>query len=147
MYHFPQTLTQYFDKDVWADVIAGAVVSVVAVPQGLAYSLLASLPPQTGLYTSFVPTMIYGWLGTSRVLSAGPVAIVSVLVPSIAAAMHAREPEMRLAVACMSTIVSGGLLMLIGLFKLGGLVRFISSPVLTGTGTTAGEWIVLFMIT
>lgn len=125
---------EYFEKDVWADMIAGAVVSVVAVPQGLAYSLLASLPPQTGLYTSFVPTMVYGLLGTSRVLSAGPVAVVSVLVPSVAAAMHMqRDPEMRLAVACMSTIVSGGLLLLLGLFKLGGLVRFISSPVLTGS--------------
>lgn len=124
---------RYLDEDVYADVIAGVVVSIVAIPQGLAYSLLASLPPATGLYTSLVPPMVYGLLGTSRQLSAGPVAIVSMFIPTIAAQMHMqRDPNLRVAVASMSCIVSGLLLMMLGLFKLGGLVRFISSPVLTG---------------
>jgi hypothetical protein len=74
----------YLDEDVWADLIAGVVVSVVAIPQGLAYSLLASLPPETGLYTSLVPPLVYGFLGTSRQLSAGPVALVSMFIPTIA---------------------------------------------------------------
>jgi len=74
----------YFEEDVWADVVAGVVVSIVAIPQGLAYSLLSQLPPQTGLYTSLVPPMVYGLLGTSRQLSSGPVAVVSMFIPTIA---------------------------------------------------------------
>lgn len=88
--------------------IAGIVVSVVAVPQGLAYSILADLPAVMGLYTSAVPPLVYAFFGTSRQLSVGPVAIVSMFIPSIAVQVHmSRDPVLRVAVACLSSIISG----------------------------------------
>ena len=128
----------YFKKDVWKDLMAGVVVSVVAIPQGLAYAVLASLPAQMGLYTSFLPPLVYGLLGTSRHLSAGPVALVSMFIPTIAVTLHvAHDPEMRIAVAAMSSIVSGVLLVVVGICRLGSLVKFISSPVLNGFTSAA----------
>ncbi len=128
----------YFKKKVWRDIMAGLVGALVAIPQGLAYSVLASLPAEMGLYTSSVPPLVFGFLGTSRHLSVGPVAVVSMFLPSIAVSLKMnRDPELRIAVAAMASIVSGVLLILVGICRLGSLVKFISSPVLAGFTTAA----------
>lgn len=128
----------YFKKNVWKDMMAGVVVSVVAIPQGLAYAVLASLPPQMGLYTSCIPPLIYGFLGTSRHLSAGPVALVSMFIPQIAVSLRmSHDPALRIVVAAAACVVSGILLLVVGICRLGSLVKFISSPVLAGFTTAA----------
>ncbi|KAM3577388.1 hypothetical protein VYU27_000817 [Nannochloropsis oceanica] len=128
----------YFKKNVWKDMMAGVVVSVVAIPQGLAYAVLASLPPQMGLYTSCIPPLIYGFLGTSRHLSAGPVALVSMFIPQIAVSLRmSHDPALRVVVAAAACVVSGILLLIVGICRLGSLVKFISSPVLAGFTTAA----------
>ena len=102
------SLHKTLQKDFIKDLIAGVVVSVVAVPQGLAYSILANLPAVMGLYTSAIPPLVYGFLGTSRQLSVGPVALVSMFIPAIAVQVHmAHDPALRIAVACLSSIISG----------------------------------------
>ncbi|MEL6527808.1 MAG: SulP family inorganic anion transporter, partial [Chloroflexota bacterium] len=75
-------LPNYSRADVTGDLIAGIIVTVMLVPQGMAYALLAELPAQVGLYASIIPLFIYGLLGTSRTLAVGPVAIVSLMVAS-----------------------------------------------------------------
>jgi SulP family sulfate permease len=128
----------YFKKNFGKDLMAGIVVSVVAIPQGLAYAVLASLPAQMGLYTSCIPPLVYGFLGTSRHLSAGPVALVSMFIPQIAVSLHMSEDSnLRVIVAAAACVVSGLLLLVVGVFRMGSLVKFISSPVLAGFTTAA----------
>jgi SulP family sulfate permease len=79
---FLDWLIHYRRADLVGDLMAGIIVAIMLVPQGMAYALLAGLPPQVGLYASIVPLIIYGLLGTSRTLAVGPVAIVSLLVIS-----------------------------------------------------------------
>ena len=70
----------YNHQSLTSDALAGLIVAIMLVPQGMAYALLAGLPPQVGLYASIVPLIIYGLLGSSRTLAVGPVAIVSLMV-------------------------------------------------------------------
>ena len=77
---FLNWLVNYRREDLVGDMMAGLIVTIMLVPQGMAYALLAGLPPEVGLYASIVPLIIYGLLGTSRTLAVGPVAIVSLLV-------------------------------------------------------------------
>src|SRR5690606_15158413 len=73
-------LRRYPREHLVGDVLAGFIVAVMLVPQGMAYALLAGLPPEVGLYASILPLLVYGLLGSSRTLAVGPVAIVSLLV-------------------------------------------------------------------
>jgi SulP family sulfate permease len=114
------------------DVMAGVVVAIMLVPQGMAYALLAGLPPQTGLYAGIVPLILYGLLGTSSALAVGPVAIVSILTASgvggLAVAGSAEYLQLALTLALLVGVIQTGM----GLFRLGFLVNFLSHPVLTG---------------
>ena len=76
------TLKTYRRDMLSGDVLAGLIVAIMLIPQGMAYALLAGLPPQVGLYASILPLILYGMLGTSRHLAVGPVAIVSLLTAS-----------------------------------------------------------------
>ena len=75
-------LPGYTRQDFSSDTLAGLIVAIMLVPQGMAYALLAGLPPEVGLYASIVPLILYGLLGSSRALAVGPVAIVSLMVAS-----------------------------------------------------------------
>ena len=79
---FLDWLVHYRRDNLVGDLLAGLIVAIMLVPQGMAYALLAGLPPEVGLYASITPLVIYGLLGTSRTLAVGPVAIVSLLVAS-----------------------------------------------------------------
>ncbi|MEC4673324.1 MAG: SulP family inorganic anion transporter, partial [Nitrospirota bacterium] len=73
-------MRNYRSQDFVGDLMAGIIVTIMLVPQGMAYALLAGLPPQVGLYASILPLILYALLGSSRVLAVGPVAMVSLLV-------------------------------------------------------------------
>jgi len=69
---FLDLLSNYRQEDLFGDLLAGVIVAIMLVPQGMAYALLAGLPPQIGLYASILPAILYGLLGSSRTLAVGP---------------------------------------------------------------------------
>lgn len=119
------------------DVIAGVIVAVVLVPQSMAYALLAGLPPQVGLYASILPLVVYGLLGSSRVLAVGPVAMDSLLVlagvSQFAAPGSAQYIELVLTLTLMIALIQ----MAMGALRVGFLVNFLSHPVLAGFTSAA----------
>lgn len=125
-------LLHYRRDDLVGDLIAGVIVAVMLVPQGMAYALLAGLPPQVGLYASILPLIIYGLLGTSRVLAVGPVAIVSLMVAAgagmVAESGSAEYVPVVLTLAFMVAVIQGAM----GLLRIGFVVNFLSHPVLIG---------------
>lgn len=110
------------------DAIAGLVLSVLLIPQAMAYALLAGLPPQTGLYAALAPPLLYLIFGTSPFVSIGPVALVSLIVGD--AITGSGLPQMQ--AAMVIAVEVGVILALLGLFRLGRLVNFVSEPVLLG---------------
>ena len=115
-----------------ADLIAGAVTGVLLVPQALAYALLAGLPPKVGLYAALLPALVYALLGSSRALSVGPVAVVSLMTASILGPMAAAGSPEYATLALGLALLAGAMMLLLGLFRLGVLVNFLSYPVLSG---------------
>jgi SulP family sulfate permease len=119
------------------DLLAGLIVAIMLVPQGMAYALLAGLPPQVGLYASILPLLIYGLLGTSRVLAVGPVAIVSIMVAGSVGAMAEPGTAVYLQLALTLALLVGFIQAVMGLFRLGFVVNFLSHPVLAGFTSAA----------
>lgn len=120
-----------------ADLVAGLVVAVVMIPQAMAYALLAGLPPQVGLYAGIVPVAIYGLLGTSPVVSTGPVALVSLLVAgTLGEVAEAGTPEYVVFAAALA-LGCGAVQLLLGLTRAGFFLNFLSSPVLKGFTSAA----------
>ncbi|HEX6386300.1 MAG TPA: solute carrier family 26 protein, partial [Anaerolineae bacterium] len=119
------------------DLLAGLIVTIMLVPQGMAYALLAGLPPQVGLYASIVPLFLYGLLGTSRVLAVGPVAIVSLLVASGVSEFAEIGTAGYMQLALTLALLVGVIQALMGLFRVGFLVNFLSHPVLAGFTSAA----------
>ena len=124
-------------KIIKADLIAGITVALVLVPQSMAYAQLAGLPAQYGLYASFLPVMIAALMGSSRQLSTGPVAVVSLLT-AIALQPYALNSETYVAYAFLLAFLIGIFQLLLGFLKLGFVVNFLSRPVVIGfTNATA----------
>ena len=120
------------------DLVAALIVTIMLIPQSLAYALLAGLPPQAGLYASIVPIMLYAVFGTSRSLAVGPVAVVS-LMTAAALSNIVEQGTMGYAVAALSlAALSGIILLLMGLFRLGFIANFLSHPVIAGFITASG---------
>lgn len=127
-----------YRKDLFRnDLVAGLTVAVMLIPQGMAYSVLAGMPPVYGLYASVVPLLIYAVLGTSRQLAVGPVAMVSLLV--VAGVGEMAEPgSSRFIELVILTAFGVGIFQLVmGIFRLGFLVNFLSHPVLSGFTSAA----------
>lgn len=120
------------------DMIAAVIVTVMLIPQSLAYALLAGLPPQVGLYASILPLVVYAIFGTSRTMAVGPVAILS-LMTAVAAGKVAEQgtPEY-LTAAIVLAIISGLMLLVLGIFRLGFLANFLSHPVVSGFVSATG---------
>ena len=120
------------------DMIAAVIVTVMLIPQSLAYALLAGLPPQVGLYASILPLVVYAIFGTSRTMAVGPVAILS-LMTAVAAGKVAEQgtPEY-LTAAIVLAIISGLMLVVLGVFRLGFLANFLSHPVVSGFVSATG---------
>lgn len=120
------------------DLIAALIVTIMLIPQSLAYALLAGLPAEVGIYASIVPIILYTIFGTSCALAVGPVAVVSLLTAS-AIGQVAEQGTAGYAVAALTlAFVSGSLLILMGFLRLGFLANFLSHPVIAGFITATG---------
>ncbi|MDO9240339.1 MAG: sulfate permease [Methylicorpusculum sp.] len=136
-------LRTYTRKDFGDDLFAGIITAILLVPQGIAYALLAGLPPQLGLYASILPPICYAILGTSRTLSVGPVSIAAIM---IASALN--SPEIKLLGnseenALVLSAMVGVILLFMSILRMGNLVNFISHPVLTGF-TSGASILIIF---
>lgn len=120
------------------DLLAAVIVTIMLIPQSLAYALLAGLPPEAGLYASIAPVILYAIFGTSRALAVGPVAVVS-LMTAAAIDNIVEQGTMGYAVAALTLAgLSGAILLAMGLLKLGFLANFLSHPVIAGFITASG---------
>ncbi|MEO0913033.1 MAG: sulfate permease [Pseudomonadota bacterium] len=121
-----------------ADLLAALIVTIMLIPQSLAYAMLAGLPPEAGIYASIVPIILYAVFGTSRALAVGPVAIVSLLTAS-AIGQVADQGTAGYATAALTLAgLSGAFLLLLGVLRLGFLANFLSHPVIAGFITASG---------
>lgn len=128
-----------YDRDtLLRDALAAAIVTLMLIPQSLAYAQLAGLPPEVGLYASVAPLVIYALLGTSRVLAVGPVAVVSLMTAAAVGEHAAAGTGPYLAVAITLAFLSGLILLAMGLLRLGFLANFLSHPVIAGFITASG---------
>lgn len=114
------------------DIGAGVVVAMMMIPQGLAYALVAGLPPVTGLYASIVPAICYALIGTSMTQSVGPMAIVSLMTASALAPLAAAGSGLYGVLAAQLAFMVGLLLLACGLLRIGFLANFFSRPVMSG---------------
>lgn len=121
------------------DLQAGLTVGVVLIPQGMAYGLLAGLPPIYGLYAGLMSLLLYAVLGTSRHLSVGPAAIVAMLVAAGIAQLNGQGmgTAEAVSIAISIALLAGVMQLLLGLFRLGVLVSFLSNPVIAGFASAA----------
>lgn len=120
------------------DGVAALIVTIMLIPQSLAYALLAGLPPEVGLYASVAPLLLYAVFGSSRVLAVGPVAVVS-LMTAAAVGEHAAVGTVAYwQVAITLAFLSGTMLLLMGLLRLGFLANFLSHPVISGFISASG---------
>jgi sulfate permease, SulP family len=122
-------------QDLLADLTAGAIITVLLVPQGLAYAMIAGLPPVVGLYASILPAVLYAFFGTSRDLSVGPTSIAAIMVA--AAILNVGGDIDPVACALILAALSGMILLAMGLLRLGVFANLLSLPVLTGFSSGA----------
>ena len=130
-------LPGYSGQELKGDLSAGLTVGVMLIPQGMAYSMLAGLPPIYGLYASLIPLLVYALFGTSRQLAVGPVAMVALLISSGVGALAAIGSESFITMAILLALMVGVLQFSLGLFRLGFLVNFLSHPVISGFTSAA----------
>ena len=114
------------------DLLAGLTVAIMVIPQGMAYAMLAGLPPVYGLYAALVPVMIYPLFGTSRQLSVGPVALVSIIVLEGLSALAAPGSPEFIQLALLTSLIAGLIQVILSLARMGFLVNFLSEPVISG---------------
>lgn len=123
-------LKTYHPRHFKADVVAALIVLAMLVPQGMAYALLAGLPPVMGIYASILPMIIYAFTGSSTTLSIGPVAIISMMVFSALQPLFAVGSTAYIEAACLLAIMVGIISLILGLFRFGFLIQLISHPVI-----------------
>jgi SulP family sulfate permease len=138
---FTRWLLHYDRANLPSDLVAGIVTAIMLIPQSMAYAQLAGLPPQVGLYASVVPLMIYALLGSSGQLSVGPVAITSLLVFSGVGALAEPGSPRFIQLVLLLALIVGVIKLLLGVFRLGVVLNFISHPVLAAF-TTASALII-----
>ncbi|PRO66092.1 SulP family inorganic anion transporter [Alkalicoccus urumqiensis] len=122
----------YTKNDIQQDITAGLTVLVMLVPQGMAYALLAGLPPVMGLYAATIPLLIYALLGTSRHLAVGPVAMASILIYTGVSALAEPMSESYITLVLILTLMVGVLQLALGLINAGALIKFVSQSVISG---------------
>ncbi len=127
----------YAGEALRSDLQAGLTVGVMLIPQGMAYALIAGMPPIYGLYSALVPLVVYALLGSSRQLAVGPVAIVSLLVAAGVAPLAEGDPERWIGLALLLALMVGVLQLAMGLLRFGFLTNFLSHPVLAGFTSAA----------
>ncbi|MBK6567172.1 MAG: sulfate permease [Saprospiraceae bacterium] len=130
-------LPEYKKENLSKDFFAGITIGIMLIPQGMAYALLAGLPPIYGLYAGMVTLTVYTILGTSRQLSIGPVAMDSLILANGLAGLAVAGTNEYIALAVLLAMMVGLLQLSMGFFRLGFLVNFISNPVISGFSSAA----------
>ena len=122
----------YRRSDLASDLLAGVIVTIMLIPQSLAYALLAGLPPQVGLYASILPLVAYALFGSSRTLSVGPVAVVSLMTAAAVTKIAVPGSPEYAAAALLLALLSGLFLLALGAARLGAIANLLSHPVISG---------------
>lgn len=128
----PAWLRTYRRDWLAGDLTAGLIVTVLLIPQSLAYAMLAGLPPQAGLYASILPIVAYALLGTSMSLAVGPAAVASVMTASLLQPLAPAGSAEYTVLAAQLALLSGLMLVAFGMLRLGFLAHFLSHPVVSG---------------
>ena len=128
----PAWLRAYRPAWLAGDMTAGVIVTVMLIPQSLAYALLAGLPPEVGLYASILPIVAYALLGSSMTLAVGPVAVASLMTASALQPLASAGSAEYVALAVQLSMISGVMLLAFGALRLGFLAYFLSHPVISG---------------
>lgn len=128
----------YTRETLSSDLLAAVIVTIMLIPQSLAYALLAGLPPEAGLYASILPLIVYALFGSSRTLAVGPVAVVSLMTASAAGQVASTGAADYASAALLLAFMSGIFLTLMGLLRLGLVANFLSHPVISGFITASG---------
>ena len=136
-------LRDYNTSTFKADMVAGVVVTMMLIPQSLAYALLAGLPAETGLYASIFPLIAYAVFGSSRALSVGPVAVVSLMTMVALSKIGEQSSVDYISAATALALLTGGFLLLMGTFRFGFIANFLSHTVVSGFITASGILIAL----
>ena len=134
---------EYDRSTLTSDLVAAVIVTIMLIPQSLAYALLAGLPPQVGLYASIAPLVAYAIFGTSRTLAVGPVAVISLMTATAASQVAVQGSAEYVAAALILALLSGLILMAMGILRLGFLANLLSHPVVSGFITASGLLIAL----
>lgn len=129
---------QYNRELLVSDLVAAMIVTIMLIPQSLAYAMLAGLPPEVGLYASVAPLVMYTLLGSSRVLAVGPVAVVSLMTAAAVGEQAALGVHSYWQIALTLAFISGSLLLLMGFLRLGFLANFLSHSVVSGFISASG---------
>lgn len=140
---FLEWLPNYKKNWFLKDLVAGVTVGIILVPQGMAYAMIAGLPPVYGLYASLIPVLVYALLGTSRHLAMGPVAMDSLLVAAGLGTLALSSVQEYITMAILLAFLVGAIQILLGLFRMGFLVNFMSKPVISGF-TSGAAFIIIF---
>jgi SulP family sulfate permease len=144
----PRAIARYFPILDWgrgysrqalsSDLIAAVIVTIMLIPQSLAYAMLAGLPPEMGLYASIAPILLYAIFGSSRALAVGPVAVVSLMTAASIGTFAEQGTAGYITAALTLAFLSGAILLGMGLFRLGFIANFLSHPVIAGFITASG---------
>jgi len=130
-------LSSYQKNDLRGDLFAGLTVGIMLIPQGMAYAMIAGLPPVDGLYASIVPQIIYAILGTSRQISVAPVAMDSLLVAAGVSVLATEGTEAYIGFAILLAFFMGVFQFLLGVLKLGFITNLLAKPVISGFTSAA----------
>ena len=125
-------LPKYKKKNFYFDFVAGINVGILLIPQGMAYALIAGLPPIYGLYAALTPQIVYAILGTSRQLAVGPVAIDSLIVASGLGIISISSPEQYILMAISLAFIVGSFQIIMALFRFSFITNFLSKPIING---------------
>jgi SulP family sulfate permease len=129
---------RYDRQALGSDVVAAIIVTIMLIPQSLAYALLAGLPPEVGLYASILPLVAYAIFGTSTALAVGPVAVVSLMTATAVGRLAETGTADYASAAIVLAALSGLMLVVMGLLRLGFIANFLSHPVISGFITASG---------
>ena len=140
-------LRQYRRPLLAGDITAGIVVAMMMVPQGMAYALVAGLPPVVGIYASILPPVLYALFGSSMTQSVGPMAIVSLMTAAALAPLADPGSSLYIVLAAQLAFISGLVLLLCGVLRLGFMASFLSRPVISGFSNGAAILIIWGQIT
>lgn len=138
-----QWMPGYRKTDAMQDSLAALIVTLMLIPQSLAYAMVAGLPPVYGLYASILPLFAYTLLGTSKTLAVGPVAVIALMTAETLTELYPSGTMDYINGASMLAALSGAVLLIMAIFRLGFLTHFISHPVLSGFMTASGLLIIV----